>query len=377
MKHLQANGTRPPCGHKVDVVVTERANHAFELTRDHQDLCAAYKGIVAVSGDGLVYEVLQGLMQRSDWARCMQTLTIGILPGGSGNGLAKSLNDEAKLAHNAESSAFLIAQGNTESLDVAAVDIYNTDADTALEGDVQNVSVRRVYSFLSLEWAMIADIDIDSEYMRFLGDFRFQLEGLKRVIFTRKYKGRLSYLPCTTAHPIPRSPQDLDADSRTAGEPYWDEHAELIANAAAETPHLSLVPPPGSPLPAHWETCEGNFWSMWNCNVPWMSGDQLVARDSRVSDGLIQLNYIRDEGPQGKMSRFKFVRFLLGLDSGRHPAYCEMTPTQAYRLEPMLDRRSARQKGIIAIDGERIEYSALQMQNMRAFMRVYSAGDST
>ncbi|GBG29438.1 Sphingosine kinase 1 [Hondaea fermentalgiana] len=356
-------------GHNVKVVVTDRANHAFELVRSHEDLCAAYKGIVTVSGDGLVYEVLQGVMQRADWARCMQTLTFGVLPGGSGNGLAKSLNDEASLAHCAESSAFLIAKGNAELLDVAAVDIYN--ADHPSQGMHQKV--RRIYSFLSLEWAMIADIDIGSEYMRSLGALRFQIEGVKRAIFTRKYSGRISYLPCSDDESMSaRTPKDLSDHEQAAGPSYWTEHADLIDDLAAESPHLNLLPEPGAPLPSHWKTAEGKFWCMWNCNVPWMTGTDLVAKDSTVADGLIQLNFLRDESPHGKMSRWKFVVFLLGLETGDHPSYCEMAPTQAYRLEPLPGLDGRNRKGIIAIDGEEIEYSALQMQNMRGFMRVYS-----
>lgn len=40
-------------------------------------------GIVCVSGDGLLYEVINGLLHRPDW-RIARKLKLGIIPGGSG-----------------------------------------------------------------------------------------------------------------------------------------------------------------------------------------------------------------------------------------------------------------------------------------------------
>ncbi|CAL4061199.1 unnamed protein product [Meganyctiphanes norvegica] len=70
------------------VVVTKRANHAKDIVKS-ADL-NKYAGIVIVSGDGLVYEVYNGLLRRSDWESAI-TIPLGIIPGGSGNGLARSI----------------------------------------------------------------------------------------------------------------------------------------------------------------------------------------------------------------------------------------------------------------------------------------------
>lgn len=50
-----------------------------------------------------------------------------------------------------------------------------------------------VYSFLSLEWAILADVDINSEFLRFLGVLRFELYAYWRNVFVKRYRGRLSY----------------------------------------------------------------------------------------------------------------------------------------------------------------------------------------
>lgn len=39
-----------------------------------------------------------------------------------------------------------------------------------------------IHSFLSLEWAIIADVDLESEKYRFLGGLRFAVGALKRIL---------------------------------------------------------------------------------------------------------------------------------------------------------------------------------------------------
>ena len=76
-------------GATLEEVETTHAGHAdsMMLTLDLD----RYDGIVIVSGDGLVYEVINGLMKREDGAAAVGRMPIGILPAGTGNGLAKSL----------------------------------------------------------------------------------------------------------------------------------------------------------------------------------------------------------------------------------------------------------------------------------------------
>ena len=51
-----------------------------------------FDAIVTVSGDGLIFEVVNGFLHRSDWhSHFKDKITIGCIPGGTGNGLVKSL----------------------------------------------------------------------------------------------------------------------------------------------------------------------------------------------------------------------------------------------------------------------------------------------
>uniref|UniRef100_A0A3Q2XCI5 sphingosine kinase n=1 Tax=Haplochromis burtoni TaxID=8153 RepID=A0A3Q2XCI5_HAPBU len=71
------------------LVITEHQNHARELVRK-ADL-SQWDALVIMSGDGLLFEVINGLMDREDWQEAIQ-IPLGILPGGSGNALAASVH---------------------------------------------------------------------------------------------------------------------------------------------------------------------------------------------------------------------------------------------------------------------------------------------
>lgn len=69
-----------------------------------------WDGLVSVGGDGLLVEVVQGLMDRDDWEKALQ-LPVAPLPGGSGNGLVKTLTERANVPYGYENMAFLICRG--------------------------------------------------------------------------------------------------------------------------------------------------------------------------------------------------------------------------------------------------------------------------
>ena len=76
------------------MVVTSAQNEARELVRDETELLFKYRSVVIGSGDGMLYEVVQGLMDRPDAEKVIQSVRLGILPFGSGNGLACSVLTE-------------------------------------------------------------------------------------------------------------------------------------------------------------------------------------------------------------------------------------------------------------------------------------------
>ncbi|XP_038567221.1 sphingosine kinase 2 [Micropterus salmoides] len=191
-----------------NLIQTERQNHARELIREI--LLPEWDGIIIVSGDGLLHEVINGLMERPDWEQAIK-IPVGILPCGSGNALAGSVN------HNAGydmclreplllNCCFLLCRGGVRPMDVVSVT-------TSPSPNSRPAAPRRLFSFLSVAWGFVSDVDIESERYRGLGSARFTLGTLVRIASLRSYKGRLSYLPpsiCNTSPdatpPPPRRP---------------------------------------------------------------------------------------------------------------------------------------------------------------------------
>ncbi len=76
-------------------MTTKRCNHAHDLVCSESDFSSRWSCVVVVSGDGLLFEVLQGVFRREDW-REARKVPLAILAGGSGNGLARSLAYEVR-----------------------------------------------------------------------------------------------------------------------------------------------------------------------------------------------------------------------------------------------------------------------------------------
>ncbi|XP_054727404.1 sphingosine kinase 1 [Anastrepha obliqua] len=167
--------------------VTAHSNYAREFVRKHNDLLRCYSAILIASGDGLFYEVLNGIMVREDWRAITRALPLGIIPCGSGNGLARSI---AYLYNEPyEPKPILYATLTCVRGQIAPMDIVRID--TGKEGKSSEL-----YSFLSVGWGFIADIDIESEPLRSIGATRFTFWSIRRLIGLRTYTGKLSYLRC-------------------------------------------------------------------------------------------------------------------------------------------------------------------------------------
>ncbi|KFM61776.1 Sphingosine kinase 2, partial [Stegodyphus mimosarum] len=120
-------------------------------------------------------------MTRPDWKKAVK-IPVGVVPGGSGNGLARTISYAAGEPYDA--TAVIPSVLNIICGRVAPMDLVRVQTPTEC-----------FYSFLSIGWGLMADIDIESERLRAIGEARFAVWAVIRAIGLRKYKGKLSYLP--------------------------------------------------------------------------------------------------------------------------------------------------------------------------------------
>ena len=123
-----------------------------------------------MSGDGLVHEAINSLLSRSDFV-FLSSVQLGVLPGGSSNALVFNLNQEANLKFGIKSSAFQILRNKSKKIGLLKMHLDQT----------------QVYSFLSVSCGVIAEIDLKSEFMRSLGEIRYDLYALWVLLKNPKF----------------------------------------------------------------------------------------------------------------------------------------------------------------------------------------------
>lgn len=113
----------------------------------------------------------------------------------------------------------------------------------------------RCFSFLSVAWGFVSDVDIQSERFRALGSARFTLGTVLGLATLHTYRGRLSYLPATVepasptpAHSLPRAKSELTLTPEPAPPMAHSPLHRSVSDLPLPLPQPALVSP-GSPEP--------------------------------------------------------------------------------------------------------------------------------
>ncbi|KAF9101767.1 Sphingosine kinase 1 [Mortierella sp. AM989] len=151
---------------------TEYGKHAVDIA--HKIDLKELDMLIVVSGDGVLHEIVNGLLTRPDWDQARQ-LPIGIVPAGSGNAIATSIGTRSPIV-----ATLAVIRGETSKLDIFSL---------------SQLDRPRIYSMLMFSWGMMADADIESDKYRWLGSLRFEIAGFIRMIRLRRYPGKVYVLP--------------------------------------------------------------------------------------------------------------------------------------------------------------------------------------
>ncbi|XP_032236955.1 sphingosine kinase 1 [Nematostella vectensis] len=398
------------------LVITEYAGHAKAYA---SQLCIPeWDGVVICSGDGLVFEVLNGFMNRQDWEVAIK-MPIGVIPTGSGNALCFSSLHASGEPMEVVCAIYAVIRGNIHEMDIASI----------------VTPTSRFYSFLSMTWGIMSDVDIESEKYRYLGNARFTVGAVVRILNLRLYQGRISYLPyeedgqftrssgfdMPDLKPAPsdgilfQSPRDADAESfkspsgsfysmpgspteerlpgmmgsgcvnpgidreqpsvNSIAENIFQEpensgnlvstsnkNAELVVPGNQFGPELNLLPALEENLPSSWKSVEGKFILCSSVMMSHLGPDICAAPQSKFGDGILYVAYA-----EAGISKMQLLDMFMKMEDGSHIDCEEIVCVRAcaFRLEPDLT-----QLGTIAIDGELIPYSAVQGQVHRGLGRV-------
>lgn len=205
------------------IIITKRALEAYEYCRDELDL-NVQREIVGVGGDGIIFEILNGVMAQINCRPCyvnetderkrqiLSRIRIGVIPAGTSNALASAIGAQLQVgqAPSVERAAFIIARGLYRPLDIVSMiqqqqqpqpsTQQSTTTTTTVVGEtaqpVQSPppAFTRYFAFLSLTWAFIADVDLGTENLRWMGSLRNYVGVLKGFGQYKMYNGKLEWL---------------------------------------------------------------------------------------------------------------------------------------------------------------------------------------
>merc|ERR1711892_134162 len=290
-----------------DVVFTERANHARDMIKDVN--LENYSGVVSVSGDGLLHEILNGLSTRPDWEEVRQTFPIGVVPGGSGNAVHCSLMFQLKekFADEATVAGLNIAKGFSQQADF-------------IECETEQ---RKLVSIFGIAWGFIPAADLGSEVIRWMGPSRAYLWVAWRVLFPLFYAGKIEYLESTG---------DTEVDS-----------------VPVKLPNIE------DPVPKDWKAESGEFLSVYVCKQSWLDYSALLVPDCRLDDGILWLVITR-----APISRKEMVTWLMNVETAGHLLLeqTKMVKIRAFRLTP--DTPAEGYNCPMTVDAERFDDGMIQ-----------------
>ncbi|TYI59276.1 hypothetical protein E1A91_D10G024900v1 [Gossypium mustelinum] len=304
----------------IDSLETKHQLHAKEVAKT-MDL-SKYDGIVCVSGDGILVEVVNGLLEREDWSAAIN-MPIGMVPAGTGNGMVKSLLHAAGEQCCVSNAILAVIRGYKHSLDVATISQGKT----------------RFFSVLMLAWGLIADIDIESEKYRWMGSARLDFYAIQRIFHLRHYNGRICFVPAPGfedyGEPMSFHCKPTDEESPRQEESLkTQQHGYLGSDVKLED--------------MHWRTISGPFVSVWLHNVPWGSEDVMAAPNAKFSEGYLDLIMVKG------LPKLALLSMMSNMNDGSHveSPYVTYIKVKAFILEPGTRVEDPTKEGIIDSDGE-------------------------
>ncbi|XP_068650613.1 sphingoid long-chain bases kinase 1-like [Aristolochia californica] len=163
-------------GFKMEVIKTTSAGHARNLAYN-VDFSTCPDGIICVGGDGIVNEVLNGLLSRHDQKEAI-SIPIGIIPAGSDNSLVWTVLG----VRDPVSAAITIVKGGLTATDVFAVEWIQT-------GVIHFGMTVSYFGFVS------DVLELSEKYQKRFGPLRYFVAGVLKFLCLPKYNFEVEYLP--------------------------------------------------------------------------------------------------------------------------------------------------------------------------------------
>jgi len=323
---------------ELDTEATTHQGHAVEIA---QNLDVDKFDVVACcSGDGVPHEVFNGLAKQDKARRALRKIAVTQLPGGSGNAMSLNLNG----TNSPSLAALAVVKGIRAPLDLIAI----------TQG--QN----RLLSFLSQAVGIVAESDLGTENIRWMGGARFTYGFLVRLLGKTVYPAEVAVKVEAADKPAvreayrrTRAQQDAIPATRSderEQEGQMGEQDEGLPDLRYGTVN--------DEIPSDWECSDmptlGNFYAG---NMTWMSADAPFFPAALPNDNKMELVTI-----DGNLPRMTSVNLLLSIEDNKFmdQPTVNYRKISAFRISPRL--RQGQREGFISIDGEKMPFEPFQAE---------------
>ncbi|KAI9804299.1 MAG: sphinganine kinase lcb4 [Piccolia ochrophora] len=336
---------------ELDIQRTQARGHAIEIA-EQLDV-DKYDVVACCSGDGVPYEVFNGFGRRKDARNALARVAVVQLPCGTGNAMSLNLNgtDSPSLA------ALCVVKGLQTPLDLISI----------TQGD------RRTLSFLSQSLGIVAESDLGTENLRWMGSARFTYGVLVRLL-------RQAVYPCDIAVKVVASDKGAIRDRYrqeiTNQTPAGQRRGNLslLGNNGASDDGQGLPPlefgTVMDELPTGWDLVpHDTLGSFFAGNMAWVAPDTDFFPAALPNDGCLDLVRL-----DGGISRLKSLNSLTAVANNTFfdLSYVSYQKLAGYRIIP-----KSKGDGYISIDGERVPFEPFQAEVHQGLGTVLSKNGHT
>ncbi|KAM0286438.1 hypothetical protein ACHAQH_000864 [Verticillium albo-atrum] len=320
----------------IDMQQTIRSGEAISIARDLD--ISKYDTIIACSGDGLPHEIINGLGVRADSRHALETIAVCQIPCGSGNALSCSTFG----TYQAGEAALALIKGVDTILDLTSI----------------TTGEERKLSFLSQVVGIIAEADLGTEHMRWMGNHRFTVGVAQRIFKKKAY-------PCDIAVKV-------EMDDKEVIRQHYRDNLDAAPLVVTKMDGVGLPPlkygTVNDELPQDgWvSTKYDNMGNFYAGNMPLMAPESNFFPASLPNDGLLDLVTIDSD-----ISILKQIGILTsvgdestGFFANTDVSYRKVT---AYRFTPREQK-----DGFISIDGEKFPFAPFQAEIHPGLGKTYS-----
>lgn len=304
-------------GYLLTEVLSVRAGFVVEYMESVElDVLLSFDVFICVSGDGTPFEIINGYMHREDIDHEKHRLTLQMLPAGSGCAL---LENSMKMS------------GNTTTLENAIYSLVHIKRYNHRLQFYQLLKaggeVETMYGFMSAQYGFLADVDIESEALRFMGRARFDVWGTVRAMAPTKRKDRI-FLPTKPEVVFPAVDQPID-----------------------QFDGIQLI--------------DHSIWSFYMSSVEYLSTEYRSSPAIAANRGLMDVQIFPDS-----LGKIKFIKYLLRHTDYKVPNSIGLINLIIHEWRIEFNNQEENRDPLFVVDGESLKSKKLLAVQVKASDRI-------